>query len=131
MLRMRANQYDLYFDFNLLCWFVVVVCRLKTGWSVKTSSYGQRQQLEPINIEEQETIIEVIKRNEQLECMEQERVGKLMERLEKLRRNALGKTQKQCLLCGEHFGFLGTQKLTCNDCKQSVCHKCSIDGSIR
>ncbi|XP_065172910.1 rabphilin-3A [Atheta coriaria] len=104
--------------------------KLKTGWSVKTSSYGQRQQLEPINIEEQETIIEVIKRNEQLECMEQERVGKLMERLEKLRRNALGKTQKQCLLCGEHFGFLGTQKLTCNDCKQSVCHKCSIDGSI-
>ena len=53
------------------------LCRLKTGWSVKTrqlQSFGGRQD-STLNESEQAIIKEVIKRAEMLEVTEQERVG--------------------------------------------------------
>ena len=55
----------------------VFLCRLKTGWSVKTrqmQSFGGRQD-STLNESEQAIIKEVIKRAEMLEVTEQERVG--------------------------------------------------------
>jgi len=55
----------------------VFLCRLKTGWSVKTKqlqSFGGRQD-STLNESEQAVIKEVIKRAEMLEVTEQERVG--------------------------------------------------------
>lgn len=105
--------------------------KLRTGWSVKTATVGSyKANHQPaIDQEEQEAIIKVIKRAEQVDQMEQERVGRLMERLENMRRNALGKNTNQCILCGDTFGILGAHKLRCNDCKQLVCNKCSIGNT--
>jgi len=55
----------------------VFLCRLKTGWSVKTQqlqSFGGRQD-STLNESEQAIIKDVIKRAEMLEVTEQERVG--------------------------------------------------------
>ncbi|KAF2880815.1 hypothetical protein ILUMI_25348, partial [Ignelater luminosus] len=54
-------------------------------------------------------------------------VGRLVERLENMRRNALGRGPSQCLLCGDRFGILGAQKARCVDCRKHVCQKCAID----
>lgn len=105
--------------------------KLKTGWSIKTGSLGyqtpstSRQPLQP---DEQEAIIAVIKRAEELELNEQERVGCLIQRLENMRRKVIGRNPSQCLLCADGFGILKSQKLVCIDCKKPVCQKCAIDS---
>ncbi|KAK9874471.1 hypothetical protein WA026_002820 [Henosepilachna vigintioctopunctata] len=82
---------------------------------------------QPLMPEEQEAIIAVIKRAEQLDLVEQERVGYLVERLENMRRKVLGRNPSQCLLCADGFGILKSHKLVCMDCKKPVCQKCAID----
>uniref|UniRef100_A0A1Y1LN07 Rabphilin n=1 Tax=Photinus pyralis TaxID=7054 RepID=A0A1Y1LN07_PHOPY len=101
--------------------------KLKTGWSVKTSTFGYKSSPAPLRDDEQTAILEVIRRAEQLDIVEQERVGKLIERLENMRRNVLGRSTSQCLLCGDRFGILGSQKARCVDCQRFVCQKCSIE----
>ncbi|XP_072394351.1 rabphilin-3A isoform X2 [Diabrotica undecimpunctata] len=104
--------------------------KLNTGWSVKTAVLGYSHkvpQVSPLAAEEQEAIVQVIQRAEQLDISEQHRVGKLVEKLENMRRNAMGKNASQCLLCGDGFGLLGAQKIVCMDCKRLACTKCSID----
>uniref|UniRef100_A0AAR5QG29 RabBD domain-containing protein n=1 Tax=Dendroctonus ponderosae TaxID=77166 RepID=A0AAR5QG29_DENPD len=81
----------------------------------------------PLGEEEQQTIVEVIQRAEKLDLTEQERVGKLVDRLENMRRSALGRGANQCLLCGDTFGMLGPQKVRCVDCKRWACQQCAID----
>ncbi|KAG5888086.1 hypothetical protein JTB14_024858 [Gonioctena quinquepunctata] len=105
--------------------------RLNTGWSVKTASLGyspKSPKSTPLAAEEQEKIVNVIQRAEQLDVSEQERIGKLVERLENMRRNALGRNNSQCLLCGDGFGILGAQKVVCMDCRRLACQKCAIDS---
>ncbi|CAG9862555.1 unnamed protein product [Phyllotreta striolata] len=104
--------------------------KLNTGWSVKTATLGYSQRTphtSPLAAEEQEAIVQVIQRAEKLDLSEQQRIGKLVEKLENMRRNALGKTSSQCLLCGDNFGLLGAQKIVCMDCRRLACTKCSID----
>lgn len=57
-------------------------------------------------------------------------IGKLVERLETMRRNALGRSPTQCLLCGGGFGMLRAHKVVCMDCKRLACHKCAIEAPI-
>jgi len=40
----------------------------------------------------------------------------LVERLENMRRSAVGNGLSQCLLCGEVFGLLGSSSVLCLDC---------------
>ncbi|CAH1112426.1 unnamed protein product [Psylliodes chrysocephalus] len=104
--------------------------KLNTGWSVKTATLGYSHkvpQSSPLAAEEQEAIVQVIQRAEQLDMSEQQRIGKLVEKLDSMRRNALGKNAAQCLLCGDNFGILGAQKIVCMDCRRLACTKCSID----
>ncbi|KAK4877923.1 hypothetical protein RN001_010429 [Aquatica leii] len=101
--------------------------KLKTGWSVKTSGYKSTPAA--LKDDEHNAIVDVIKRAERLEMMEQERVGKLIERLENMRRNVIGRSSSQCLLCGDRFGILGSPKAKCIDCQRFVCQKCAIDAN--
>ncbi|XP_060533212.1 rabphilin-3A [Cylas formicarius] len=103
--------------------------KLKTGWSVKTGSFGHSSTGPPLGEDEQDAIVQVIRRAEKLDITEQERVGRLVERLETLRRNALGRSPNQCLLCGDSFRILGPQKVRCMDCRKWACQKCVIDAS--
>lgn len=100
--------------------------KLKVGWSVKTNSnnYNKPDQL---NDSEQEVIMNVIKRAEVLDKVEQERVGRLVERLDNMKKNAMGNGSTQCILCADEFGLLGASPLLCNDCKKAVCTKCGVD----
>lgn len=47
-----------------------------------------------------------------------------------MRRNALGRTPSQCLLCGDRFGLLGAQSVQCIACLKLVCQKCAIEAWI-
>ncbi|XP_055846039.1 rabphilin-3A isoform X2 [Episyrphus balteatus] len=98
--------------------------RLKTGWSSSKVS-------EPLRPDEQAAIISVIRRNEEIEVAERQRVGKLVERVEKIKERAADCGPQGCRLCGQTFGILGPSRLVCEDCKKAVCSKCAIDINIK
>ena len=68
-----------------------------------------------------------------LEQKEKERVMKLMDRLENMKRNAShsanGSTNK-CALCGDFFYSLRSLPSQCNMCKKILCAKCCIDTAV-
>ncbi|EZA56948.1 hypothetical protein DMN91_000764 [Ooceraea biroi] len=140
--------------------------KLRTGWSVKTGSFESHRWGEYSNSctssanrcgqsfllseEERQSIIQVIQRAEALDLSEQERVGRLVERLENMKRNVCIVTSTRsnerrgcgtrcsggarcvcsCALCGEKFGtVLGASANLCKDCRKFVCQKCGIEAT--
>ncbi|XP_076640120.1 rabphilin-3A [Colletes latitarsis] len=137
--------------------------KLRTGWSVKTGSLDSKwdnysnsysggtnryAQSFVLSEEEQQTIIQVIQRAEALDLSEQERIGRLVERLENMKRNVCIVTGTRlnekkncstrcsstthcvcsCALCGEKFGaVLGASPNLCKDCRKYICQKCGIE----
>ncbi|XP_069471265.1 rab effector Noc2 [Ambystoma mexicanum] len=101
--------------------------KLHTGWSVHTSQTEKQRKNQSLEHEEIEVILDVIKRAEKLDLVEQQRIGRLVERLENMRKNVMGNGMSQCLLCGEMLGLLGTASVFCQDCKKKVCTKCGIE----
>ncbi|TDG40861.1 hypothetical protein AWZ03_012724 [Drosophila navojoa] len=97
---------------------------LKAGWSSSKTN-------EPLRPEEQEAIISVIRRNEEIEIAERQRVGRLVERVEKIKLHAVERGPNCCRLCGDAFGLLRPQRILCEDCRKAVCTKCSVDINIR
>lgn len=55
--------------------FITPASRLKTGWSVKTSQFNTYPKPQPLTEKEQEMIISVVKKAEELDLTEQKRVG--------------------------------------------------------
>lgn len=102
--------------------------KLQTGWSVKTGAISTFSRQEQLNDTEQDVIVKVIKRADMLEQLEQQRVGRLVERVENMKRNAMGNGTTQCVLCANEFGLLSGSPLLCNDCRKAVCSKCSVDA---
>uniref|UniRef100_A0A670J060 Rabphilin-3A n=1 Tax=Podarcis muralis TaxID=64176 RepID=A0A670J060_PODMU len=84
---------------------------------------------EELTDEEKEIINRVIARAEKMEELEQERIGRLMNRLEDMRRNVAGDGVNRCILCGEQLGRLGSACVVCEDCKKNVCTKCGTQTS--
>ncbi|XP_072909632.1 rab effector Noc2-like isoform X3 [Hemitrygon akajei] len=107
--------------------------KLKTGWSVHTNETAKQRQNHTLTEHEIAVILEVIKRAENLDVIEQRRIGRLVERLENMKKNVMGNGHSQCLLCGELLGFLGSTSVFCQDCRRKVCIKCGIEtfGSQR
>ncbi|KYQ60372.1 Double C2-like domain-containing protein beta [Trachymyrmex zeteki] len=140
--------------------------KLRTGWSVKTGSFeshgwGQYPnsctsnsnrcgQSYLLTDDERKAIIQVIQRAEALDLSEQERVGRLVERLENMKRNVCIVTSTRsnerrncgrrcsggarcvcsCALCGEKFGaVLGASANLCKDCRKYICQKCGIEAT--
>ncbi|XP_075024602.1 rab effector Noc2 isoform X1 [Calonectris borealis] len=83
--------------------------------------------MQALSPQELEVILEVIRKAEKLDIIEQQRIGRLVERLENMRKNAMGNGLSQCLLCGELLGLLGSTSVFCQDCKKKVCTKCGIE----
>ncbi|EMP37744.1 Rab effector Noc2 [Chelonia mydas] len=102
--------------------------KLQTGWSVHTNQTDKQRKTQVLNPKELEVILEVIRRAEKLDLVEQQRIGRLVERLENMRKNVMGNGLSQCLLCGELLGLLGTTSVFCQDCKKKVCTKCGIES---
>ncbi|NXD41461.1 RP3A protein, partial [Copsychus sechellarum] len=100
---------------------------LQTGWSVHTFQTEKQRKMQALSPKELEAILGVIRKAERLDEVEQQRIGRLVERLENMRRNAMGNGLWQCLLCGESLGLLGSSSVFCQDCKKKVCTKCGIE----
>ncbi|XP_039959254.1 rabphilin-3A [Bactrocera tryoni] len=98
--------------------------KLRAGWSSSKTN-------EPLRPDEQAAIISVIRRNEEIETAERQRVGRLVERVEKIKQRAVEGGPNCCRLCGDTFGLLRSTRIICEDCKKSVCAKCSVDINIR
>uniref|UniRef100_A0A1I8AG77 RabBD domain-containing protein n=1 Tax=Steinernema glaseri TaxID=37863 RepID=A0A1I8AG77_9BILA len=108
--------------------------QLKSGWSVRTSTArsptNNKMQTGGITEEEQEQIRKVLERAEAGRVNEQERIGRMVDRLEKMRTRATGNGVTQCLLCQTEFGLLASKSYAamCSDCRKYVCQKnCGID----
>ncbi|XP_077942979.1 rabphilin-3A isoform X2 [Gasterosteus aculeatus] len=81
--------------------------------------------------EEKEIINNVIARAEKMEAMEQERIGRLINRLDDMKKTVCGDGQSRCLLCGEQFGSPGVSSVVCEDCKKNMCTKCGTQCGSR
>ncbi|KFO25528.1 Rab effector Noc2 [Fukomys damarensis] len=92
--------------------------KLQTGWSVHTYQTEKQRKSQRLSPAEVEAILQVIQRAERLDTLEQQRIGRLVERLETMRRNVMGNGLSQCLLCGEVLGFLGSSSVFCRDCRK-------------
>ncbi|XP_014645204.1 PREDICTED: rab effector Noc2 isoform X3 [Ceratotherium simum simum] len=92
--------------------------KLQTGWSVHTYQTEKQRKSQCLSPAEVEAILQVIQRAERLDVLEQQRIGRLVERLETMRRNVMGNGLSQCLLCGEVLGFLGSSSVFCKDCRK-------------
>ncbi|CAG7830180.1 unnamed protein product [Allacma fusca] len=105
--------------------------KLRAGWSVKTNQFNTFPKPQPLTEKEHQAIVSVIQKAEELDLNEQYRVGKLVDRLESLRRLASGNGITQCVLCGDSFGLsvFGRNNYRCFDCKKAVCRKCVVDLS--
>ncbi|CAO2629462.1 Rph3a [Lemmus lemmus] len=104
--------------------------QLQAGWSVHPGAKTDRQRnQEELTDEEKEIINRVIARAEKMEAMEQERIGRLVDRLENMRKNVAGDGVNCCILCGEQLGMLGSACVVCEDCKKNVCTKCGVKTS--
>uniref|UniRef100_A0A674CTD7 Rabphilin 3A like (without C2 domains) n=1 Tax=Salmo trutta TaxID=8032 RepID=A0A674CTD7_SALTR len=101
--------------------------KLQTGWSVHTFCTDRQRKSQMLEQQEMENILSVIRRAEELEQTEQLRIGRLVERLDNMRKSAMGNGLSQCLLCGEVLGLLGTPSVFCQDCCKKVCTKCGIE----
>ncbi|XP_061458595.1 rabphilin-3A [Rhineura floridana] len=96
------------------------------SWSAHGNQPERARKNEELTDEEKEIINHVIARAEKMEEMEQERIGRLMNRLEDMRRNVAGDGVNRCILCGEQLGRPGSACVVCEDCKKNVCTKCGI-----
>lgn len=101
--------------------------KLGAGWSVHTSKVMSFANNDQLSAEETQQILNVIKQAEKLDQTEMERIGHLVDRVENLRKNALGNGSSECVLCGDEFGVFGASPAFCDDCVKAVCLKCRVD----
>ncbi|XP_063313074.1 rab effector Noc2 isoform X1 [Pelobates fuscus] len=101
--------------------------KLQAGWSVHTFQTDKQRKNQNLDQNEVDAILQVIRRAEKVDALEQQRIGRLVERLENMKKNVMGNGISQCLLCGETLGLLGTTSVFCQDCKKKVCTKCGIE----
>ena len=46
---------------------------------------------------------------------------RLVEKLDNMKKNAMGNGSTQCVLCGDEFGLLGASPTFCDDCRKVSC----------
>ncbi|XP_057268749.1 rabphilin-3A isoform X2 [Pezoporus wallicus] len=101
--------------------------QVPAGWTARGGQPDRQRKSVELTDEEKEIINRVIARAEKMEEMEQERIGRLMTRLEDMRRSVLGDGVNRCILCGEQLGPRGSACVVCEDCKKNVCTKCGVE----
>ncbi|GMS89922.1 hypothetical protein PENTCL1PPCAC_12097, partial [Pristionchus entomophagus] len=108
--------------------------QLKSGWSVRTvgarSPTGAKAQPVTMTDAEREHIKAVLARAEESKQREQQRIGKMVERLDNLRMRATGDGMSHCLLCRTEFGLLASKSYAamCMHCRKYVCQKnCGVE----
>lgn len=103
--------------------------KLRAGWSSRAQAQDTATTTtsgNAINEAEQALITQVLERASRVEEMENERIRRLTERLEKIKSQACGNGKRSCILCNDQPRFF-SKFYTCKDCNNAVCSKCSID----
>lgn len=100
--------------------------KLRMGWSTSQPAPVVRQ--DSLSEAETKMILDVIKRAEKLDVCEQERIGRLVERVEAMKSRVQGNGNNSCILCGEGLSVLRAASLICVDCSKRVCTKCGVEG---
>ncbi|CAF1296161.1 unnamed protein product [Rotaria sordida] len=110
--------------------------KINLGWSYYTNILSLNRQLnsnisnnpnqKSLTNQEIEHIENVLKRNQYIQYIEQERIRKLIDRLDKMKKNATGNGLSQCLLCSNKRGILSRSFFSCANCQKLVCDNCSI-----
>lgn len=98
---------------------------LKTGWSCRKTNNN------PLDPAEQEAILQVIRRNEDIESTERERIGKLVDRVEQMKQRVVDLGPNNCRFCGTVFNIFTSSRILCHQCHSAVCSKCIINVSSR
>lgn len=100
--------------------------RLGTGWS-SAAQFTQNRQGVRLGTEEEEHILQVLKRNEQLEKEEKERVAHMLQKLERMKQSCVVQRRNECAFCKQTFGRISNLSVTCADCGRQVCSACSVE----
>uniref|UniRef100_A0A672T9B7 Rabphilin-3A-like n=1 Tax=Sinocyclocheilus grahami TaxID=75366 RepID=A0A672T9B7_SINGR len=102
---------------------------MEQGWR---RMYGKQMEsaagIEELTDEEKEIINGVLARAKMMEAMEQERIGRLVNRLDSMKRTACGDGYSRCLLCSQQFGLAGVSAVVCAECKKNMCTKCGVQS---
>ncbi|XP_056323292.1 rabphilin-3A isoform X1 [Danio aesculapii] len=93
--------------------------------------YGRQMETGELTDEEKQIINSVLERAKTMEAMEQERIGRLANRLDSMKRSACGDGYSRCLLCGQQFGLTGVSAVVCAECKKNMCTKCGVQSVCR
>ncbi|KAK2574171.1 Double C2-like domain-containing protein beta [Acropora cervicornis] len=102
--------------------------KLNSGWSFHTSGPTRKPASKNnISVSEQEIIRDVLERSERLRQIEEERIGRLVDKLENMHNSAIGDGRETCLLCNSKFGTLKVVAKRCDICEKNVCQKCGLD----
>ncbi|CAF4054699.1 unnamed protein product [Rotaria sordida] len=114
--------------------------KINLGWSYYTNILSLNRQLnsnisnnlnqKSLTNQEIEHIENVLKRNQYIQYIEQERIRKLIDRLDKMEKNATGNGLSQCLLCSNKRGILSRSFFSCANCQKLVCDNCSIQTNF-
>ncbi|XP_061842200.1 rabphilin-3A-like isoform X2 [Nerophis lumbriciformis] len=100
------------------------------NWTMQPST-GPGSAAPELTDEEKEIINNVIARAEKMEVMEQERIGRLINRLDDMKKTVCGDGLSRCVLCGEQLGTPGVSSVVCEDCKKNMCTKCGTQCGSR
>ncbi|XP_026120604.1 rabphilin-3A-like [Carassius auratus] len=94
--------------------------------------YGRQMEstagIEELTDQEKEIINSVLARAKMMEAMEQERIGRLVNHLDSMKRTACGDGYSRCLFCGQQFGLTGVRAVVCAECKKNMCTKCGVQS---
>ncbi|VDM98373.1 unnamed protein product, partial [Onchocerca ochengi] len=106
---------------------------LKSGWSVRTANARSPGNIKKNGITDSEKkhILAVLARAEDRKLREQQRIGRMIDRLEKLKARATGNGVTQCYLCSTDFGLLSSRSYAamCLQCRKYVCQKnCGVEA---
>ncbi|XP_020601682.1 double C2-like domain-containing protein beta [Orbicella faveolata] len=102
--------------------------KLNSGWSFHSSGPARKTgRKTDITDNEQEIIRNVLERADRIRQVEEERIGRLVEKLDNMRNNAIGDGRDTCLLCSSKFGTLKVVAKRCDICEKYVCQKCGLD----
>lgn len=112
--------------------------KLNTGWSYHTGKRPIPKKDPQLTERELIEIQKVLQRSEMVERNERDRVLKLVERLENMKRNVTksmssqagsssGKSGNRCSLCGDYFCLIRSMPTHCNFCRKLLCSKCCIE----
>ncbi|KAL9981944.1 hypothetical protein ACROYT_G010711 [Oculina patagonica] len=101
--------------------------KLNSGWSFHSTAPARKTgRKTDISDNEQEIIRNVLERADRIRQVEEERIGRMVEKLENMRNNAIGDGKETCLLCSSKFGLKVVSK-RCDICEKCVCQKCGLD----